>query len=61
MPKRSLPQSLLVDCSEQVKAADGKLSTILRTSVERSEQYHECKQRHKALSEWVKNDEVKND
>lgn len=58
-PHRILPQSLLTECQNQALAENGKLSTILRTSVERSEQYQECKLRHKALADWVINDEVK--
>ncbi|MBY0499992.1 MAG: hypothetical protein K2P74_10360 [Nitrosomonas sp.] len=50
------PASLLTECPEYARAPDGKLSTILRTSIERSEQYHECKSRHKALSDWARND-----
>lgn len=51
---RMMPESLMVRCSEQIKAEDGKLSTILRVSIERSEQYAECEGRHRALADWVR-------
>lgn len=51
---RMLPESLLVRCSEQIRAEDGKLSTILRVSIARSEQYAECEGRHRALADWVR-------
>lgn len=54
-PKRLIPENLLTECQDQVIAADGRLSTVLRASIERSEQYKECKARHKSLSEFVRN------
>jgi len=54
-PKRQVPENLLAECQDQAVAPDGKLSTLLRISVERSEQYAECKARHKSLSEFVRN------
>lgn len=51
---RMMPESLMVRCSEQIQAEDGKLSTILRVSIERAEQYEECEGRHRALVDWVR-------
>jgi hypothetical protein len=55
-PKRTIPESLLTACADQARAKDGKLSTILRTSIERSEQYEECKAKHKALADYTRNE-----
>ncbi len=54
--KRVPPENLLAECPAQAVASDGKFATILRTSIERSEQYQECKDKHKALSDWNRNE-----
>jgi len=44
----------MVACEEQALAEDGKLSTILETSITRSEQYYKCSSNHKLLVEWIR-------
>ena len=58
-PKRMLPESLLTECPDQAIASNGRISTILRASIERSEQYAECKAKHKALVDYVRNEPIK--
>ncbi|MXS82258.1 hypothetical protein ABD07_03950 [Nitrosomonas oligotropha] len=49
-----IPQaSLIAECPDLPEASDGKLSTILTVSLERSQLYYDCQARHKALSEWA--------
>lgn len=50
---RTPPASLAAPCPDLPPASDGKLSTILENSLERSQMYYDCQSRHKALAEWA--------
>ena len=50
---RTPPAAALTPCQDLPEAADGKLSTILRNSLERARMYHECQSRQAELTEWV--------
>jgi hypothetical protein len=58
-PTRQLPESLLTECGFLTQAGDGKLSTILRVSIERLQQYEECKAGKKALIDFIRNEHKK--
>ena len=46
----------MTDCGNLTQAGDGRLSTILRVSIERKHQYDECKAGKEALINFIRNE-----
>jgi len=47
----------MTECGFLTQAGDGKLSTVLRVSIERSQQFEECKAGKKGLIEFIRNEQ----
>lgn len=52
--ERPIPANMLTECAASLPAAsDGKVGTILRTSVARAALYAECRDTHNALIKYL--------
>lgn len=54
-PKRRPPPNLIIPCPALPQPESGRLPDLLLNHVETAALYHACRERQRALSEWVGN------
>lgn len=56
LPKRQPPPNLITACPDLPQPRSARGADLLDNHVQVAERYHDCRERHRALSEWAKND-----
>ena len=59
MPARQPPPVLTTPCPDLPQPRSARGADLLDNHVQVAERYHECRERHRALAEWAKNDGTK--
>lgn len=49
-PARSAPEVLMIPCAPLPEVRDGRLASLLENHIETAQLYHECAERHLALT-----------
>ena len=59
MPARQPSPVLTTPCPDLPPPRSARGADLLDNHVQVAERYHECRERHRALAEWAKNDGTK--